>query len=197
MNQKVGIIFILAIAALGYLTYNTFGPSSNMHGPKANPESFKPIVSLNNESLESYHNRDAAENFYTISVPKSWQIQPPSKAGEYNFGFNDGTAKVDLMDVPDNSTLELFILSQDEPRLKILLNDFKRIDYQKLNISGNEAYQLVYLANENGIQFENVRTYISGPDQAVVITFSIPQSEVSSFKNTFDLVINSFSWENK
>ena len=203
MNKKVAAVLILTLAALGYLTYYSFGPSSTEHiGPQVNPESLKPTqttaISQNNETLKIYHNKDFAENFYTISIPQSWQnSSSASSAGEYDFNFSDGTAKVELMDVPDNSTLELFVLSQEEPQLKTLLTGYKRIDYQKINISGNDAYQLVYLNDMNGVNHESIRTYITGPDQAAVITFSLPQTSVASRKDTFDLVTNSFSWENK
>ena len=203
MNKKVAIIFVLTLAALGYLTYYSFGPSSTTRiGPQVNPESLKPTqttaISQDNETLRIYHNKDFAENFYTISIPQSWQnSSSASSAGEYDFNFSDGTAKVELMDVPDNSTLELFVLSQEEPQLKTLLTGYKRIDYQKINISGNDAYQLVYLNDMNGVNHESIRTYITGLDQAAVITFSLPQTSAASLKNTFDLVTNSFSWENK
>lgn len=203
MNKKVAIIFILTLAALGYLTYYSFGPSSTTNiGPQVNPESLKPTqttaVSQNNETLNVYHNKDIAENFYTISIPQSWQNSSSTpRAGEYDFIFSDGAARVELMDVPDNSTLELFVLSQEEPQLKNLLTGYKRIDYRKLNISGNDAYQLTYLSDVNGTKFESIRTYIAGSDQAAVITFSLPETMAASKKNTFSLVINSFSWENK
>jgi hypothetical protein len=203
MNKKVAVIFILTLAALGYLTYYSFGPSSTTHiGPQVNPESLKPTqttaISKNNETLKIYHNKDFAENFYTISIPQSWQNQSSmSRAGEYDFNFSDGTVKVELMDVPDNSTLELFVLSQEEPKLKNLHMGYKRIDYQKINISDNDAYQLDYLMDMNGVNYESIRTYITGLDQAAVITFSLPQTRVASMRNTFNLVTNSFSWENK
>jgi len=203
MNKKVAIIFVLTLAALGYLIYYSFGPSSTTHiGPQVNPESLKPTkstaVSQNNETPKIYHNKDITENFYAIIVPQSWQIQSSaSRAGEYDFNFSGGTAKVELMDVPDNSTLELFVLSQEEPQLKNLLTGYKRIDYKKMNLNGNEAYQLSYLSDINDTKYESIRTYITGQDQAAIITLSLPQAMNASLKNTSNLTINSFSWENK
>lgn len=203
MNKKVAIIFILTIVAIGYLTYYSFGPSSSEHlGSSVNPESLKPIQSVtdvqNNKTFEVYHNKDIIENHYAISIPVSWKIQQSElQAGKYEFNFDSGAARVELMDVPDNSTLELFVLSQDEPSLKKSLEGYKRIDYRKLNISGNDAYQLTYLSDLNGTTFESIRTYITGSDQAAVITFSLPETMAPSMKNTFSSVINNFSWENK
>jgi hypothetical protein len=203
MNKKVTIIFILTIIALGCLTNYSFSPTSSRHlGPSVNPESLKPTqiaaAAQNNETLEAYHNKDIAENFYAISIPVSWKIQPSApQAGKYEFSFSGGRAEVELMDVPDNSTLELFVLSQEEPRLKTALFSYKRIDYQKLNISGNDAYQLTYLSDLNGILYESIRTYITGSDQAAVITFSLLETMAASKKDIFNLITNSFSWENK
>lgn len=203
MNKKVTIIFILTIIALGYLTYYSFGPSSSEHLiPMVNPESLKPTpISAEdqvNKTLEVYHNMDVVENHYAISIPVSWKLQASTlQAGEYQFIFDSGAARVKLMDVPDNTTLELFILSQDEPSLKKSLDGYKRIDYQKLNISGNDAYQLTYLSDVNGTIFESIRTYITGSDQAAVITLALQETMAESMKNTFSRVINSFVWENK
>jgi len=203
MNRKVGIIIILTLAALGYLIIYTFGPSSTTSiGPQVNPESLKPTpasaVAHDNETIKVYHNKDIAENFYAVSVPQSWQIRSvASNAGEYDFGFDGGAARVELKDVPDTSTLELFVLSQEEPSLRSSLGDYKRISYEKININGNDAYQLIYLSTVDSVKYENIRTYITGQDRAAAITLSLPQTMVASLKNTSDLVTNSFSWENK
>jgi len=203
MDKKVIFIFILTIIALGYLAYYSFGPSStNRLGPSVNPESLKPTQTVtnaqNSKTLDVYHNKDVAENFYAVSIPVSWKIQSSaSQAGKYEFNFSGGTARVELMDVPDNSTLELFVLSQEEPKLKTSLAGYKRIDYRKLNISGNDAYQLTYHSDVNGIIYECIRTYITGSDQAAVITFSLPETKAASNQDTFSLATNSFSWENK
>ncbi|MCX6678891.1 MAG: hypothetical protein NTX42_00790 [Methanothrix sp.] len=202
MNRKVVIVFILTLIALGFLTFYSFGPSSITRiGPQINPESLKPAkaeaTNQNNESVEVYHNKDIAENFYVVSIPQSWQIQSTtSHPGGYDFVYNRGTSKTELMDVPDNSTLELFVLSQEEPRLKSLLPDYKRIDYQKKKVNGYDAYQLSILSDENGIRNESIKTYIMGPDRAAVITYSLPQEMVASLQNTFNLVTSSFHWEN-
>jgi hypothetical protein len=199
MDRKIVLILIITVAAIGYLAIYTFGPQSITHsGPQANPESLKPspeIVGQNNVTLQTFHNKDRGENFYAVSVPKSWTIQTPASPGEYNFVFNGGTAKTELMDVPDNSTLELFVLSQQEPMLKNSLSGYRRISYQKLNVSGNDAYQLTYISSVNGVDYETIRTYVAGPDQAVVITFSLPQNMAARMQGEFGLVIGSFSWE--
>lgn len=198
MNKKVIIILILTIIALAYLTYYSFGTAHI--GVRPNPKSLKPthtiVASENKETFAVYHNKDVSENYYTVSIPQSWQIQPASaQAGEYNFKFDNGTAKVDLVDVPDNTNLNLFILSQEEPRLKTSLAGYKKIDYKKITVRNYEAYQLSYLSNLKGLTFRHTKTYIAGPDHATVITFSLPQTLAESYKSKFNLILNSFSWE--
>jgi hypothetical protein len=100
------------------------------------------------------------------------------------------------MDVPDNTTLELYVLSQEEPRLKKESNGYKRIDYQKVSINGSQAYQLTYQAAKNGKTNTIVKTYITGADQAGVITVTIPQDQFTAEQPIFAPFINSFNWEN-
>jgi hypothetical protein len=200
MDKKIVFILIITLVAIGFLTIYTFAPQLIAHsGPQVNPESLKPgpatTVGQNNVTLQTFHNKDLTENFYVVSVPKSWMIQPSASPGEYDFGFNNGTTKTELMDVPDNTTLELFVLSQQESMLKNSLSGYKRIGYQKLNVSNNDAYQLAYLSNVSSVEYETIKTYITGPDHAAVITFSLPQTMAAQLQSEFDLVIGSFSWE--
>lgn len=199
MDRKIVLILVLTVAAIGYLAIYTFGPQSITHpGPQVNPESLKPSPvtgGQKNMTLQTFHNKDLAGNFYVVSVPKSWTIQSSASPGEYDFVFNGGTAKTELMDVPDNSTLELFVLSQQEPMLKNSISGYRRISYQKQNVSGNDAYQLAYLSSVNGVDYETIKTYVAGPDRAVVVTFSLPQAMAAKMQGEFSLVIVSFSWE--
>lgn len=203
MNKKIIFIFILTVIALAILTFYAFGPSSAIHiNPQPNPVSLQSTtaqttVGQKNLALSVYHNKDLAENFYSVSVPQSWGVQASTQAGEYDFAFDGGTAKIGLQDVSDNTTLELFVLSQEEPSLKKSTAGYKRLDYQKITVNGNNAYQLIYTSNTNGINYETIKTYITGQDHAGVITFSAPQNSIITLKSVFDLVINGFRWENK
>ncbi|MDE1925067.1 MAG: hypothetical protein KGH79_02720 [Patescibacteria group bacterium] len=202
MNKVVISIFALAIIALGGLTAYTFSPLSKKSiVPQVNPASLTPtqgsaqVGSSTPVALNVYHNRDMAENYYTISVPKAWQLQPNPPAGGYGFTFQSGSASIGLMDVPDNSTLELYILSQDEPSLKKTIPGYTRTQYQKLSVNGLEAYQLTYTSTENGTQHQSVRTYIAGADHAGLLTLTSDASMASQMQPTFNAVVNSFNWE--
>jgi hypothetical protein len=151
-------------------------------------------VSSTSGTVNAYHNRDLAENFYTIQFPQAWQLGP-NQPGGYVFTFTGGNAKVETMDVPDNSTLELFVLSQDEPKLKNSLTGYKRVNYQKMQINGNGAYQLTYTNTQNGATYQTIRTYITGADKAGVITLTSDINQNTTLTPIFTSIINSFNWE--
>ena len=203
MNKVVISIFAFALLALGGLTAYTFSPLSKKNVvPQVNPVSLVPtennipINSTSSAVLEVYHNRDMAENYYTVSVPKNWKLEPNKPAGSYTFLFPNGTCTAELMDVPDNSTLELYILSQDESALKHSLSHYSRTNYQKISIDGNEIYQLTYTSITSRILSKTVRAYISGQDRAGLLTCSSAQDTFTQYSSVFDAVIKSFKWEN-
>ena len=199
MNKKVILIAILTLVALGRLIFYTYGPTPHLVGGTVNPASLKPTLTQGNSggstsAINTYHNRDVAENFYTIQLPQSWQLGA-NQPGGYAFTFSGGTAKVETMDVPDNSTLELYVLSQDEPKLKNSLAGYKRVNYQKVSIDGRDAYQLIYTSTVNGTSYQTVRTYITGADKAAVITLTSDANQAASVTPVFNAIINSFRWE--
>ncbi len=202
MNKKVIAIFILTIAGLGILWAYSFGPLSGATIPKANPASLQPTATQTTVSNQAvafnvYHNKDLTENFYTIKFPQTWQLQPSSQVGNYQFTFGNGSGSAALQDVAYNTTLELFVLSQDEPKLKQAVAGYSRINYQKVSVNGNDAYQLTYHSTASGTDYETVKTYVAGLDHATVIMLTAKQSDFAGMRPLFDSILNSFQWENK
>jgi hypothetical protein len=200
MNKKVIAVFILTLVSLVVLWAYSFGSLSEIRVTTANPASLQPVpeqtvVAQNKVAFNVYHNKDLKENFYTIKFPQTWQLQPKSPAGSYHLTFIDGSGSAQLIDVPDNSTLELFVLSQQEPRLKKSIGGYRRISYQKMMVNGNEAYQLIYRSNMNGEDYTTTRTYIAGQDQASVITLAVKQNDFATIQPLFLSIVNSFQWE--
>lgn len=200
MNNKIIGIAIITVLALGILTFYSFGPGSNLRkSTKVNPASLQTTPtesSVNNKkiALDVYHNKDFTENFYTIQFPHEWQKQS-SEAGTYAFTFNGGIAKVETMDVSDNTTLELFVLSQEEPKLKASVSGYKKISYQKITLNGSDAYQLTYTGNVSGQNYQTIRTYIIGKDKAGLITLTSTISQGAGLADLFNSLIQSFHWE--
>lgn len=209
MNKKIIFISLLTLVALVFLYLYSFGPLANWRTARNfNPTSLLPTTASfvnggskntvgKNETYNAYHNRDARENYYTISLPQSWQINAGKDPGSYAITAPNINAQIGLMDVPDNSTLELYILSQDEPGLKTSLSTYNRLDYQKKSINGNEAYELSYTWKNGNDIYQTVRTYIAGQDRAGLIVLSSKQSDWQNLQPILNSVINSFNWENK
>ena len=202
MNKKVIFIIILTIIALILVYFYSFGPLAKTRlSHSINQQSAKPTtekLNLNNQQVffNTYHNKDTKENYYSVKTPSDWQIVQSSVPGSYNFTTSNIIAHTETMDVSDNTTLELYVLSQEEPRLKKESKGYKRIDYQKVSINGSQAYQLTYQTAKNGEINTIIKTYINGADQAGVITVTIPQDQFTAEQPIFTPFINSFKWEN-
>jgi hypothetical protein len=204
MNKKVVFIFFLTLVALVVLYLYSFGPLAGKRIAKnVNPASLKPTQSqklaVGNklQAFNAYHNKDLKENYYSVQLPQEWQVQAGTNPGSYSVSFPQGSGILELMDVPDNSTLELFVLSQDEPKLKASLTGYNRSNYQKISVNGNEAYELTYTSQANGNTKQTIRTYISGQDHTELIILTGNQSDFSALLPLFTSIINSFNWENK
>lgn len=202
MNKKVIIIIILTIVALFVVYLYSFGPLAKTRlNHSVNQQSAQPAtekVNLNNQqvSFNVYHNKDTKENYYGIKTPADWKLGQSSTPGSYDFTAQNIVARTETMDVSDNTTLELYVLSQEEPRLKKESSGYKKIDYQKISIAGSQAYQLTYQAVENGKTNTIVKTYITGADKAGVVTVTVPQDQFTVEQPIFTSFINSFTWEN-
>jgi hypothetical protein len=202
MNKRIILILILTVVALIGLAIYTFGPMTKKTIIKVNPVSLKPAgsekVTVDDKSVAfvAYLNKDLPENFYALEFPKGWQITP-GKPGGYALNFSGGSGTISLTDVPDNSTLELFVLSQEEPKLKKTVSDYRRMDYRRLTVNGAEAYQLLYQGMRTGGQYQTIQTYIAGSDEACIVIFTTKQSDFSALSSLFSSVTNTFHWENK
>jgi hypothetical protein len=204
MNKIVIVIIIFTIVALVILALYSFGPLANKRNSGAiNPNSQKPQgqeqVPINNQpgQFNSFHNRDVRENYYSISLPQDWPVQSGQKAGSYSFAFPDGKGTAELLDVPDNTTLELYILSQQEPKLRKALPGYSRTNYKKLTVKNYEAYELSFSCLDKGQNISIIKTYIAGQDNAIVITLNINQDQSARLSPISISIVESFSWENK
>ncbi len=202
VNKKVIAVFVLTLVAIGVLWAYSFGPLSGVVTIQANPASLKPttqqaVVAQKDIAFNVYHSKDLAENFYTIKFPQTWQLQPNSSAGSYHFSFDNGTGSAELQDVSDNTTLELFVLSQQEPSMKKTVAGYSRVNYQKISVNGNDAYQLTYQSTTNGTTYETTKTYITGKDHAAVVTLTALQGNYSNLQPLFASILGGFQWENK
>ena len=152
MNLRVIVVGVLTVIAIAVLYLFTFGPlGGRLAGRKANPASLKPspvtqpAADTASPVMNRYRNRDAKENYYSVMLPADWSVAAGKNPGSYGLTFPQGQGTVELHDVPDNTTLELFILSQEEPKLKSSIAGYERREYRKDTIGGSPAYHLTYL----------------------------------------------------
>jgi hypothetical protein len=204
MNAKVALVLVATVIAIAILYLYSFGPLAGKRvALNQNPASLHPTqpesVALgSSETLFStYHNKDSRENYYAIKLPQTWTVHAGQNPGSYLCSFSNGSGSVELMDVPDNTTLELYILSRDEPKLRKTVAGYKRSYYNSLLINKEQAYQLIYTTIAQGDDFKTIRTYVNGQDNAGLITLSASTNEFASDSSLFDLINSSFKWENK
>ena len=213
VNKRVMAVVCLTLVALVALGLYSFGPWRQGRQPSKSiptavnhPVSVKPTpepaapasgTPASTPALAGYHNRDVTENYYAVEVPQQWQVQTGKNLGSYSFSFAGGSGTVELMDVPDNSTLTLYVLSQEEPRLKKTLAEYQRQSYLKLEVDGNEAHQLVFDSRTDASVVRTVRTYIAGQDRAAVVTLAVPLDAFAGAQAVFSAVLASFRWENR
>jgi len=211
MNKKIIFILLLTLIALTVLTILTFGPLANWRKQGSfNPSSLQPQPTTQKQvsikpqeqasstpvTFDAYHNKDVVENFYGLELPHGANVSAGKDPGSYSVSFDQVNGQVRLMDVPDNSTLELFVLSQEEPRLKKSLSSYTRVDYKKVMAHGIEAYQLTYNDASHGAE-RNLAIYVTGPDRAAVISFSAKPDIFTQELPVLTNMLNSFAWENK
>jgi hypothetical protein len=204
VNKKVITIAILTIAAFITLTLYSFGPlagqrkaagrsASSLHPTPSSADAVAAPGAAT--AAATYHNADAAENHYAIDFPEPWRVGPGKDPGGYAVGMPGGSGDVRLMDVPDNTTLELFVLSQEEPRIKKAAVGYLRLSYDTLSLKGSDAYRLIYRAGAGGATSTTMTTYVAGADRAAVVTFSAPQQGFDALRTAFESATASFRWE--
>lgn len=203
MNWRVIVVGVLTVIAIAVLYLFTFGPlGGRLAGRKANPASLKPSPVAQPKAdtvspvMNRYRNRDAKENYYSVMLPADWSVSAGKNPGSYSLTFPQGQGSVELHDVPDNTTLELFILSQEEPKLRSSIAGYERREYRKDTIAGSPAYHLTYRSLSSGDTLQSERTYITGQDQAGLITFTTRKALYDLVKKRLALITNSFAWEN-
>jgi hypothetical protein len=201
MNKKVIFVLVLTLAALFLVYLYSFGPLAKSRlAQKVNPQSrtyVKQSATSTASTLNVFHNKDLKENYYSVSVPSGWKLDTTSViAGKYLFTIPQGSAEVMLQDVADNTTLELFVLSQEEPRIKKEVSGYKKLNYQKITINSNPAYQLTYVSQVGGQNIVTEKTYVTGTDHAGVMTITLPEAEFSKNTAIINSLNESFVWEN-
>jgi hypothetical protein len=151
-------------------------------------------------TMSTYENRDKPENYYSIQLPRNAVVEHGKDPGSYIIRLPLSTAafSVGLIDVPDTSNVQLYMLTQEEPSLKSSLQHYKLIKSNQVTIGRSRAWDLIYTWKNSTIPMESVKTFVEGSDNAAVITAS--DSAPAFIKNSDFLanqVLQSFRWLGK
>jgi hypothetical protein len=147
-----------------------------------------------NKTLNIYENRDKRENYYSIKFPAAAAVVHGDKAGSYVARTNDGLFTSRLQDIPDDTNVQLYILTHDEPQLNSSLTAYGQVSFNQLTIGQQRGWNLVYTWKNGTSEMESARTYVEGPDEAMVIEFTAPAQEFAKNEPLMTAVRESFQW---
>jgi hypothetical protein len=159
------------------------------------------LVPSSTTAMSSYENRDKPENYYSIQFPRNAVVEHGNNPGGYITKLPEGNAvfSVELVDIPDTSNVQLYMLSQDEPSLKSSLQHYNRVSTNQFTIGGSRAWDLTYTWKNTTMPMESKKTFVEGSDNAAVITFSgsIQGIGKNNDDSLINLVVQSFHWLGK
>jgi len=145
-------------------------------------------------TLSVFENRDMRENHYSIQFPSDATVVHGDNPGSYLASTKYGTFTSGLEDIPDDTTVQLYILTHDEPKLKSSLDNYTRASIDENAISGHRAWNLIYTWQNTTSAMKSARTYVEGPDQAMVIEYTALSEVFAKNNPTIKAVANSFQW---
>ena len=152
------------------------------------------INSKNDVMQSKYENKDIPENYYSINFPSKFVVKHGDKPGSLISDVTNATFTVNLQDIPDDSTLILYVLTNIEPSINASQSNYQRTNFEKFDINNNKALELSYSYENLTKPIKSIKTFIEGQDQAAVITFTSPSKEYLSYNSTVNNVLNSFQW---
>jgi len=153
--------------------------------------------SANSVPMNVYDNRDMPENYYSIQFPTNFKVVHGDKQGKIVARLHQGIVSAELMDIPDNSNLQQYIMTQVEPSLASSLQGYNRINFSQLTVAGNNALDITYTWKNSTSEMESKKTFIEGPDHAMVITSSWPRNEFNQSNPLTNSIVDSFQWIKK
>ncbi len=173
---------------------------NNFTAAKSN--STKNPLPSSTSSFNVYENRDMPQDYYTIKFPSDFNVVHGNKPGIYDAKLADGTSfyLVNLVEIPDTTNTQLYVLTQEIPHLKSTLQDFKKISITEGNLQKNNnnngyaVWNLIYTWKNSTQQMESIESFVEGSDRSAIISFSAPVQQFERNNSTISSVIGSFQW---
>ncbi|WP_157928178.1 hypothetical protein [Candidatus Nitrosotalea okcheonensis] len=207
MSKSQFLLALIGVAALVAFTFYTFWSSSlPKAGTKVEPAASTIYVnnnssvkqnSANSVAMNIFDNKDMPENYYTIQFPTNFKVVHGDKQGKLIARLQQGTVSAELMDVPDNSNLQQYVITQIEPSLTSSLQGYSRINFGHLTVTGNNALDITYTWKNSTSEMESTKTFVEGQDHTMVITSSWPRNEFKQNNPLTNSIIDSFQWLRK
>ena len=122
----------------------------------------KPSLSSVSVPMSLFENREKIENFYSIQFPSNSTVLHGNESGSYVAKFSKGVSSVGLIDIPDNSNVQLYVLTQVKPSLKSSLKNFNLVEFKQLTLGGQRAWELIYTWKNMTRNMESIKTFIEG-----------------------------------
>lgn len=173
---------------LSLLLFGTNPLGQVAHGASA-PSSSSMVMNI-------FANKDLPENYYSIAFPQTASVTQGKNPGSLVAKFQNVIASVELQDIPDDTNVNLYVLTVAKPNLK-MLQDYKELSSNQIKIDDNRAYDIKYTWSNSTEKLESLKTFIEGQDQAAIVTFSSPIEEYNKVNSTLDPLLNSFKWLGK
>ena len=82
-----------------------------------------------NIRMATYENREKPENFYSIQFPTDMIVTHGNRAGSVVVKSPQGVFSVDLVDIPDDSNVDLYLLTNIKPSVESSLQNFSQIRF--------------------------------------------------------------------
>ena len=104
------------------------------------------------------------------------------------------TSRQDFRTFPTTQTVQLYILTEDVPQLNSSFTDYSQVSFNQLTIGQQRAWNLVYTWKNGTSEMESARTYVEGPDEAMVIEFTAPVQGFAKNDPVMTAVRDSSQW---
>ena len=201
------IIILFSFYSFGELLSYTSTPKAGTQVLPINNSSYNQNVDLtentNTKSIQfvTYKNLQTVENYYSLKLPNYVKVLQGNKPGSYISNLPNGILTIRLMNIPDDSNPALFFPTHVKPDIDSDLKGYHKISLKQLTINGNRAWDLTYIWKNSTTDMESTKTWIEGPDDAAIITYSGPKPNFidNSIINStlINPILNSFQWIEK
>jgi len=106
--------------------------------------------------MNIFANKDLPENFYSISFPQATIVTHGKNPGSFVAKFQNLFSSIDLQDIPDDTNVNLYMLTVAKPNLN-MLPDYKELSSNQFKIDNNRAYDIKYTWSNSSEKLETLK----------------------------------------